>query len=290
MTGLVLLLCVPCILCLLCLGGKRGCVRKRPRLPDPRPLPTHRIDIRQNKITAQTRSCHLLNLPAELRQLIFEMALGRRVVKLKLVPNKQYNRLAIKTTCHRPSAAPGIPNDFHDPADKIPVALLLSCRQVYLEGLPLMHQRNTFYFDVEDFQAAVLCGLGLYCLPDIRSVHLYHSWHYARWDAACCLLKKTGLDRLTLEFEIVEWTALDPSIYTVDNDWCRSLLGIRGLRTLDLFFRSGNPSEHPMHRETVQKQFRELMIGPGADERYSAFLAGQRLREQKKAAEVTMMK
>ncbi|KAJ6608740.1 hypothetical protein B0H10DRAFT_1955166 [Mycena sp. CBHHK59/15] len=85
--------------------------------------------------------------------------------------------------------------------------------------------------------------------------------------------------------EILEWTALDPSIYTVDNYWCRSLLGICGLRTLDLFFRSGNPSKHPMHRETIQKQFRELMIGPEADERYSAFLAGQRLREQKKAAE-----
>ncbi|KAJ6569938.1 hypothetical protein B0H10DRAFT_1964916 [Mycena sp. CBHHK59/15] len=92
------------------------------------------------------------------------------------------------------------------------------------------------------------------------------------------------------ESTVIEWTALDPSIYTVDNYWCRSLLGICGLRTLDLFFRSGNPSKHPMHRETIQKQFRELMIGPEADERYSAFLAGQRLREQKKAAEVTMMK
>ncbi|KAJ6580873.1 hypothetical protein B0H19DRAFT_1112676 [Mycena capillaripes] len=112
---------------------RQGCVRELLVLPYPSPLPTDRIDIGRNQPATeqdQPLSCRLLHLPPELCRLIFEVAVGNRLVHLKMVPNN----LLI-------------------PVDQIPVALLLTCRSVYPEVLPI--RQNTFYFHLKDFQPAI---------------------------------------------------------------------------------------------------------------------------------------
>ncbi|KAJ7780174.1 hypothetical protein DFH07DRAFT_794067 [Mycena maculata] len=271
-------ICSPCLFLWCITGGKRrrSSVRELFVLPYPCPLPTDRIDICQNKPVEQLPACHFLHLPAELRYLIFEMAVGHRFVHLQLEPNRCINELVVRATCYMPSEDPHRPNSMLVPADNIPVALLLSCRQVYLEALPIMHQKNTYHFHLEDFHPAIQYGLGQYCLPNIRSIYLYHSYperpRTRSWDPTFRILQQMRLDALTLEFEILEWTELHPRTFSVDSAWCRSLLAIRGLRILDIFFRSGNPPDRPMYRETVVQTLRELMIGAEADVKYKALM------------------
>ncbi|KAJ7147618.1 hypothetical protein C8R43DRAFT_1010142 [Mycena crocata] len=270
-------LCSPCLLLWCIAKGWSPRSGRRPRLPYPNPLPTDRIDIgRDQPLLEQPPTCHLLRLPPELRCLIFEMAVGNRLVHLELVENKRLRQLMIRTACYAP-LGPQTPNPLLVPAEMIPVGLLLACRQVYLEVLPILHQRNTFYFYLEDFRPAIQCGLGQYCLPDIRRVYLFHSYPdgpWARpWEPAFLTLQKMPrLDTLALEFEILEWTDVHPRTFSIDNAWCRNLLETRGLRSLDIFFRGGNPVDNPDHRETVERTLRELMVGPEADERYKALL------------------
>jgi len=271
--------------CLLLQCAARGGTRRRRHgcafvLPYPSPIPTDRIDIGQKQpLMEQPPTCLLLHLPPELRHLIFEMAVGNRLVHLQMVPNERVDELMVRATFYMPSEAPDTPNPMLVPAERIPVAILLSCRQVYLEALPIMHQRNTFHFSLEDFQPAVQYGLGQYCLPDIRSVYLYHSYPERpltrRWDPAFLTLQQMRLDALTLEFEILEWTELHPRTFSVNNAWCRNLLAIRDLRTLDIFFRHGNPADCPMHRETIKQTLGELMIGAEAEEKYRALMLTQ---------------
>ncbi|KAJ7173478.1 hypothetical protein C8R46DRAFT_1082933 [Mycena filopes] len=249
----------------------QGSARELFVLPYPSPLPTNRIDIAQRRAIEQPPSCRLLHLPLELRRIIFEFAVGNRLVRMRMVPNERMDQFVIQTACYRPSVAPDTPNKLLFPADKIPVALLLTCRSVYVEALPLIHQRNTFYFHLEDFQPALQSGLGQYCLKDIRNVYLYHSYPdrplMRRWDSAFATLQQMRLDTLTLEFEILEWTEVHPHTFSLDNDW--------RLRSLDIFFRNGNPPDCPRHREAITRTLCDLMVEPGADERYNALLGAE---------------
>ncbi|KAJ7235571.1 hypothetical protein C8J57DRAFT_142370 [Mycena rebaudengoi] len=290
------LFCGPCLAYLFCCTNPIAprVARNPPtRMPYPTPLPTRRIDIRRKEIKPQPRSCHLLNLPAELRQLVFELALGHRVVALTLVPNKSRSRLRVHAAFHReitglPPYPPGLFTQHPD--DKIPVTFLRVCRQVYLEGTESMHRSNTYYSDFYDFQWIVLGGLGLHCLPHIRRVRMTvnrrgvdHSYPDSEcWYSVCQLLKQAGIEHLTLKFAYA-YPYYDPFAYnSLDEDWCSSLLEVRGLRTLDIGFECEIPSGYSVVE--VCDQFRALMIGPEADERYHAFLDGKRLKEQEAQA------
>ncbi|KAJ7490973.1 hypothetical protein FB451DRAFT_1389717 [Mycena latifolia] len=136
----------------------------------------------------------------KLRQCIYAVTLGGRVVTLGLVASAS----RIKSMCHEPADdADNGPTRLDVPAEKIPIALLFACRQVYLEALPILHQRNTFHFQVDEFEVVLLAALGRYCLPDIRSVYLcrtYHSFGVPNWSNVFELLRQMGLHSLIFEF------------------------------------------------------------------------------------------
>ncbi|KAJ7881192.1 hypothetical protein B0H13DRAFT_2049943 [Mycena leptocephala] len=182
----------------------------------------------------------------------------------------------LHTACYAPSEAQDIPNDMLISADKIPIALLRTCRSVYAEVLPIIHTQNTFYFLLGDFPPAIRSGLGLYCLQDLRNVYLYsHHLTTVLMNHPLRILQRMCLDTLTLEFA----GQAHPRTFSVDVAWCRDLLTIRHLRNLEIFFRRGNAPHYPFHRETVTQTLRDLMIGPGADAKYEAFLLEKSQRE-----------
>ncbi|KAF7345380.1 hypothetical protein MVEN_01555900 [Mycena venus] len=250
--------------------GGVGCViRMEAALRYPSPLPTDRIDIESGAVVEQPR-CHLLQLPPELRALIFQLAVGNRLVHIA-VPNHNYDRYIIQTTCYVPPEPPGTPYNLRllELADNISVALLLTCRSAYVELLPIMHRQNIFYFWLQDLPDIFHSSLGQYCLPKIRAVYIYqnHCRAIAQWSPVFDLLQKMCLESLTLEFDALNWSGVPQFIFSLDSPWCRGLLGVRHLRNLDIFFASGRP-EDPQHPETVTQTLRDLMIGPAADEKY----------------------
>ncbi|KAJ7262059.1 hypothetical protein C8J57DRAFT_1336082 [Mycena rebaudengoi] len=294
------LLCAPCIFYLRrrdATRGRCGGVFEAIPLADPHPLPTDRIDIhlRQSKIKAQPENCLLLSLPPELRQLIFETALGRRVLAMDLFPDWEEGRYAV-----------GVDSANRD----LPVALLRTCRQVYTEALPVMHQRNTFQFDLWSFRAVVLGGLGLYSLSNIRSVRVRVDYGgEEQWRAMCRLLEGAGLADLTLDFQ---YRPGDIILEDMNSEWWRSLLRIRGLRTFVLRWEYPPPggvvvpdadpagsARDRLHERRLRalarifgdevkvaramEELHALMVGPDADERYRSFLEARSGREEEKA-------
>ncbi|KAJ7119081.1 hypothetical protein C8R44DRAFT_878590 [Mycena epipterygia] len=256
-----------------------GCFRKI--TTSQKPLPTNRIDIGQQPLAEQPANCRLLLLPLEVRQCIYDAALGGRVICLKLVASRVHAS-RIQSTYY--AAVEGGPNTLDVPADAIPITLLLSCRQVYLEALPILHRSNVFHFTVHEFQAVVLAALGRHCLPDIHSVYLCHSYRrndVTKWAAVFELLQQMRLDSLAFEFEVgnLKWTELDPGRSLLDSAWGSRVVHIRNLRWFEFFFKDGNPPEYPLYRINAVKRLQELMIGTEANRRYKMLLEERRRAE-----------
>ncbi|KAF8166574.1 hypothetical protein K438DRAFT_1856983 [Mycena galopus ATCC 62051] len=220
--------------------------KRRPTLPD-------RID----GPMVEQPTCRLLQLPLELRHLIFEMAVANRLFHIELAPTDEWsNCYIIKATCYVPPERPGTPKDLWDAAESIPLALILTCRAVYVEALPIIHRRNTFSFHLGQF-------------PHIREIYLYHPKHPVSsfiWETAFDILRHMRLDTLILELHSNDCAV-------VYNDaWRRRLLAIRNLRNLDIFFQCTEDSPLPPEAAQAIKEIHDLMIGPLADEKYAAFL------------------
>jgi hypothetical protein len=112
----------------------------------------------------------------------------------------------------------------------------------------------------------VRCGLGEYCLPDIRSIYVYEYEPSSEWRDVFVLLHRMGLERVAFELKAKpEMEKLDPHI---DYSWARRVLKLRNLRRLELWLYYYDAGEDP---ELVER-LRGLMIGPGAEERYQMFL------------------
>ncbi|KAJ7308569.1 hypothetical protein DFH08DRAFT_490302 [Mycena albidolilacea] len=276
----LLFVCSPCLALQWARRRKRhgGRVTVSVELSYPTPLPVDRIDICRNGPILEQPTCRLLQLPPELRHLIFEIALANRLVHIQLVPSAQFDRYILRTTCY-PAEWLSAPNDpgIVDPPDDIPVALLLACRAVYVEALPIMHHQNTYYFNLRDLPDILQCSLGQYCLPEIRKLYIHQDFSFrvptvGLWDSVFETLQHMCLEVLTLEFT-VDSAQVHREGFPVDNAWRLGLLAIRHLRTLNIFFQTLGP-DSPLDAEKIidVQAFRDLMIGPEADEKYEAFL------------------
>ncbi|KAJ6500818.1 hypothetical protein C8R45DRAFT_979219 [Mycena sanguinolenta] len=280
-------LCLSYIPCRAMLGrGARLSKNRRGTRLFPPPLPTARIDIRRRAMAEQPRSSRLLSLPPELRQLIYDHALGRRLVKIQLAASKYHKNYVFASTFYQPIEDPDKIFEYqHQPlADDISVALLLSCRQIYLEALPILHRRNTFYFSVHDFHTVATAALGQYCLKDIRSVYLRDSstaldkplYFDSQWSTAFLLLRQMRLESLTIELPasvIVDETKPHPHDAVLDSGWGRGIVQVKGLRRFMLFFTSGDPPLLPGFNNSFLGRLRAIITGEKADEYEGSFLS-----------------
>ncbi|KAJ7700739.1 hypothetical protein B0H17DRAFT_1046464 [Mycena rosella] len=239
-------------------------------------LPRQRVDIRQRPLKEQSQSSHFLSLPLELRQHIYELALGGRLISLKLIISATHTHYVVRSRCYAP-VSDDAPNTLDVLADAIPTALLFSCRQVYLEALPILHQCNTFHFRAHEFAGVVRAALGLYCLPDIRSVYLLRSYRrrgynsfVSPWREALALLRQMGLRSLVFEFgvDLMDWRDLELDMPVLDGWWTRGVVKLRNLRRFEIFFSHAHESEARTYSSDVAQKLRELIIGPEADEKY----------------------
>ncbi|KAJ7461121.1 hypothetical protein FB451DRAFT_1498267 [Mycena latifolia] len=256
--------------------------------PNPPPLPEDRIDIGQRPLEEQPPSCQFFRLPPELRQCIYELALGGRVVCLRLFQSNLVtgeSHYAVRSAYYTPgdeaSAYAYAPNRLDAAVEALPIALLSACRQVYVEALPILHGRNTFSCSVQDLEVVALAALGRYCLPNLRSVYLFHSYRRFRtpgWANIAAFIQQMRLETLAFEFEFDavylkfdEWhLALDRPVLA--GSWSGEIVKICNLRHFDVFFTAGERPEYPTYRTEVAQRMRDLMIRPEADERYRVLL------------------
>ncbi|KAJ6522276.1 hypothetical protein B0H19DRAFT_1386707 [Mycena capillaripes] len=278
-------LCSHCLLCFLCAGGgigkcgtnrvrrRQGRAPKTPRAPYHRPLPTTRIDIRQLPIADQPQSRHLLKLPLELWESIYEHALGGRLITIRIAGSQHKKSCVVRSQFYLPEddlahdPAKGIP-----PAERICTTLLLSCRQVYSEALPILHGHNTFHFWTNELETIIRCGLGYYALPHIRSVYTFHYDDMFQCPSTYlfAILRQMSLDRVAFEFlRRPEFT--EPDIYSAAlySPWGRGVIGLRTLRRFELWFscgREGSLTDLVDEKDLVER-LQQLMMA-GADERY----------------------
>ncbi|KAJ7656663.1 hypothetical protein B0H17DRAFT_1146099 [Mycena rosella] len=261
--------------------------RPRPRqyTPSPGPArPKQYIEIPGTPQAEQPPNCHLLKLPLELRQRIYELALGGRVIGLKRVRSapkpatavsdvsSESSDYVVQSTCYEISDSPNGSSNIFGVTEGIPTALLLSCRQVYFEALPILHRCNTFHAQVGEFEEVLLAALGRHYLPDIRNIYLCYSYSTLnsvrpQWTAVFALLRQMRLQSLTFEFQDrLEGTELDPAGAVLDSPWARGVLGIRNLRRFELFFKNGASSEYSQYRINLAERLREVVVQPRAKE------------------------
>ncbi|KAF8205786.1 hypothetical protein K438DRAFT_1757113 [Mycena galopus ATCC 62051] len=243
------------------------------------PLPTTRIYSRLRPEAEQLENCFLLQLPVELRLSIYQHLLGGRLVSLRLVHSR------FRSWCYNPiDDLARTPDNAVFLAEPISLSLLLVCRTIYIEARPILHQCNTFHVWASHLEFIAQCALGAYYLPDIRSVHVMYD--NAAYDVVPVLQQMRGLERLAIQFapnQLPEQTGSDPHRAVLENAWARDILGLRSLRRLELWFTPNvnGQQEHLVYNQDLVQEFRWLMIGSGADERYKAFIKEYENREQK---------
>ncbi|KAJ7691775.1 hypothetical protein B0H17DRAFT_1200892 [Mycena rosella] len=225
------LTCLAAVILLLCLTPMRCGTNLHAPLPAfQRARPARRVKIRSR----------------QLRERIYEQALGGRVIALWLLRSAPQRRYTAPPTF-------GV-------ADGIPAALLRSCRQVYFEARPILHRRNTFHAHAWEFEDAVLAALGPHYLPEIRSLYLCHNYSdvsHARTTVSP-LLRQMCLDNLTFEF-VLEGTELDPDSALLDA-WAREFLRIPTLNRFDVFLKNGDPPAYQGWCSNVAHHLRKLMV------------------------------
>ncbi|KAJ7063729.1 hypothetical protein C8F01DRAFT_1134102 [Mycena amicta] len=172
-----IVICAPVLLCAICCGSGFYCgTRNRPALPGPEPLPTQRIDISLSlrRAAKQQQSALLSRLPLELRRCIYEQALGGRQIRLQILDDWPNQRRFVRAKCYYYSDVrtelEGNGNTNTETADRPTVALLRACRQIYLEAQPILLAQNTFCFVEYDLQTILPASLGLFALPQLRSL------------------------------------------------------------------------------------------------------------------------
>ncbi|KAJ6578124.1 hypothetical protein B0H19DRAFT_1062661 [Mycena capillaripes] len=258
--------------------------RKTPKIPpigNLTPLSTNRIEIRHPPAASQPQSRHLLKLPLELRECIYEHALGGRLITIQIIESPRKEFSVIRSRFYLPPDGDGLAHSPTKdlPAERgIPTPLLLSCRQIYSEALPILHGHNTFHFWTNHLEPVIRCGLGYHTLLFIRSVYIFHPgsiFQYGPWTGVFTILHHmSGLESVAFKFaaSVEQFTVepeRDPFSAVLDSGWGRCVLGLRNLRRFELWFtpspRVASP-EYLMYKREFVERLQQLMTA-GRDER-----------------------
>ncbi|KAJ7041941.1 hypothetical protein C8F04DRAFT_1390810 [Mycena alexandri] len=271
---------------------------------------TGRLDIRRRSPIDQPINCALLRLPAELSLPLNAWEIFTKALEVPLTQGLGLNKAlvsarpdpkALRTITGRATAWNLWPRSefltshhylvrtrYYDysrshnrlrdgpsklgiPVEGINPSLFLSCRQVYLEALPILYGSNTFYFLAHEVEAIVLPALGHYYLPEIRSVYLFETTSIVpSWSGVFSVLQQMRLTTLAMCIRLDQIGRSEGRDDPLRAFWGRGMLGIRNLAVFELLLFAGDVDQ-PAQQELIER-CRELMMGPEADEKYRKFL------------------
>ncbi|KAF7324935.1 hypothetical protein MKEN_00535800 [Mycena kentingensis (nom. inval.)] len=267
--------------------------------PDPDPLPTQRIDIQvkwQPEINYAEDCYFLTRLPLELRQLVYEYALGGRRIRIYVTDNRESTRRIVRSRLNVVPFPPPMP---WRPQEKLglPLSLLLVCRQIYLEAHPIILRTNSFDVLPYEFGLISRCGLGqTIALPHIRRLTVRY-WLYALRPLSVFTTDLNGmfeqialmrcLTHLTFQFcELENFSPGQPNsrveyepLGVLDSVWGQSLLAIRHLKLqklrIEFAYREDRVSAPPPEAakwKELEGRLNDMMVGEGRDDAYGQFM------------------
>nr|GAT47741.1 predicted protein [Mycena chlorophos] len=244
-------------------------------------VPTTRIDIAATPLATPPDNCRLLQLPTELRLLILELVLAHHTVQLWLKPMKHASESGPDLWCVRSTVSSP---DVEPDAESLESSITQTCRQLYLEGMPLVFQKNTLEFDIRYFVRIISEGVGLHWVADFRHLVLRCTppSDDKTWLNIFKLLHAMKLESLVIDCEVIYNVGSLVLTLAPDSRWGRRLLAIRGLQYFSIKLpeplRFGDPERYlddgvPIRlANKLAAEYQALMVGPDAEENYQAFL------------------
>lgn len=198
------------------------------------PVPYIRINITQTTIPeVRSTSMLLTSIPLEIRQQIFHHVLGGRNLHLVRVPGSVM--CSPKRRIPWKSEHP-LPEHFPTAFDTLDLALLRTCRQIYIEAISIVYGSNVF--NLED--PAVLMFLYEHQwlrsrLMAIKHVEMQWLWNHThffedQWERFWRLISTMTLRSLKL-------CCLPRGLLLGDNWWrVRPMLAVHGIRHVEIEF------------------------------------------------------
>lgn len=261
-----------------------------PPLPDP----SRRPITLECRPTVSPAVPFLSRLPIEIRQKIYHLLLGGRLIHVLLNPDKLAHHQCTADThadqerrCLPNIRQSTIPRRHVLPPSQISISLLRTCRQVYAEALYIVYSTNIFDFDdlsVFNHLAASIPSVGL---ASIKTIHLL--WFSPRpqflgaftedpirapfddttyiqfWNTLASQMP--SLKSLTYHIEMTSW--LNNLDTEVNGAWTRPLRNMHGLQTVNVTAKEflGRRRE-PIEIERFESSIKSLLLG--MDREYKA--------------------
>ena len=209
---------------------------------------------------------------------------------------RKRGRLCHQISSHQPPPATGVVSKYYS----IPLAFLVSNRQVYEEALPIMYKNSYFHFSTSHAIIKFLSATPPRALQAVQALELVHETagepalmsqrrfkteYDQKWAATCRRIRKQicNLRMLRIHLQIRDW----PSQLRLGESWAKPILSLRGkgLERADALL---------SHRAFDQKQLaeaaRNLELAMMTPEGASAKEASDKRAQQKPTAKAAVEK
>ncbi|KAL8663490.1 MAG: hypothetical protein Q9202_003800 [Teloschistes flavicans] len=225
----------------------------------PGPLPENRLNLSQDFLMSPstvTQTSTLLSIPFELRQIIYQFALGESILLLsnnygKIRIHRTLPPYGVTWTSDGPTYRWNMETaDFESKFGFPTYRLLLTCRQIYVEAIDLLYSRNVFNLD-SPLMLIHLKDLSFLPQRFQKIRHLSLSWTYMTHPAHFHGSIHEPYDWATWErfwkiiandMRLVSLSANigyigDRQGLNMEGDWVKPILEVRGLREVNVCVR-----------------------------------------------------
>lgn len=267
--------CFPFIPCLQAVFLTEAYRRKRAN--DPKKVSRRRRKLSTSAHFASNVDCALLaRLPIELRLEIYTYVLGGNLLHIFQVPRRLAHKCCHTTpskgyprSCCPTTQRNNVRKGNQVPFSSANIALLQTCRQIYLEAINVLYTTNIF--DIDHLQTLIYLSRSIppQHFATISKLHVswpvtYHAISYHGqvdgmndWERFCHVVatKMPGLRH----FKVSLTHSTPLSIHEeADQDWIKPLLEIQGLRTFHLVTHDVNVTRR--HERNVNTEVLKLQL------------------------------
>ncbi|MCJ1460217.1 hypothetical protein MMC28_010596 [Mycoblastus sanguinarius] len=252
-----ILLCIPCFYAMVALEDLN--TKRQYKATVPKPLPRKRRALSLSKGSAPVSEIGLLSrLPYEIRQMVYVNVLGNKIIHLihiaakRRVGHVDYKLFDMPEYYANPGLN-GLPNGK--------LALVKTCRQVYVEAIDILYKTNTFgIFNCNNLATYTYFSQTIRPerLASITSMYIINQGNsfYFKGPNWTLLWEDIATKMPGLKDVKVRITDAEPQLLSLDldEDWVKAMLPVRGLKKFRFDVEEGSrgPFFAPPFRDRIQ--------------------------------------